>query len=416
MSEADAEGIAHGLRPLRGRDPGERHRVSSPLELFYDLTFAIAFGVCGTQTAHLFAEGHWRAGLLGFGFAMFAIVWAWMSYTWFASAFDNDDWLFRILTMAEMLGVLVLAVGLPAVFHSLDEGHGLHNGTVVLGYAVMRVAQVALWLRAARNVDEPLRAGCRLYAVGVAVVQLGWILFFLSGPDGLVVLVGWVVLVAAEVGVPDLAERRGHGTPWHPHHIAERYGLLALIALGECLIGTIGVLTAIIQEGWTLDVALVGLAGTGLAFQLWWVYFSLPGGELLERRRDAGFRFGYGHGPLFAAIAGIGAGLDVCASWLEGAARISSAQVIGCVAVPVAVFALALIALYSLLLGFDRLHLALGTVVLVVLAGAVALAGAGVSVSVCLVVVALAPLVLVVADEVAGREHRGVRLDRLGDD
>lgn len=30
-----------------------------------------------------------------------------------AAAFDTDDWLFRVLTMVQMRGVVVLAIGLP---------------------------------------------------------------------------------------------------------------------------------------------------------------------------------------------------------------------------------------------------------------------------------------------------------------
>ena len=53
---------------------------------------------------------------------MFAIAWAWINYTWFASAYDNDDVFFRVATMVQMIGVIVLALGLPETFHSIDEG------------------------------------------------------------------------------------------------------------------------------------------------------------------------------------------------------------------------------------------------------------------------------------------------------
>ena len=49
---------AHRLRVMSGRDPNERHRAATPLELLYDLTFGVAFGVAGEQFAHLLAEGH----------------------------------------------------------------------------------------------------------------------------------------------------------------------------------------------------------------------------------------------------------------------------------------------------------------------------------------------------------------------
>jgi low temperature requirement protein LtrA len=46
---------------MSGRDPYEQHRVATPLELLYDLTFAVAFAVAGEQFAHLLAEGHFGA-------------------------------------------------------------------------------------------------------------------------------------------------------------------------------------------------------------------------------------------------------------------------------------------------------------------------------------------------------------------
>ena len=109
---------AHRLRVMSGRDPNERHRAATPLELLYDLTFVVAFGVAGEQVAHLLAVGHYTSGLMSFGLAIFAICWAWINFSWFASAYDTDDWAFRIATMVQMVGVIILALGLPEVFHS----------------------------------------------------------------------------------------------------------------------------------------------------------------------------------------------------------------------------------------------------------------------------------------------------------
>ncbi len=49
---------SHPLRVMTGRDPGERHRAATPLELLYDLTLVVAFGVAGAQSAHALAAGH----------------------------------------------------------------------------------------------------------------------------------------------------------------------------------------------------------------------------------------------------------------------------------------------------------------------------------------------------------------------
>jgi low temperature requirement protein LtrA len=108
-----AESLHHHSRPMGGRDRHEAHRVATPLELLFDLSFVISFGLAASQLAHALAEGHYASGLLGFGFASFAICWAWINFSWFASAYDTDDWIFRIVTMVQMIGVLVLAIGLP---------------------------------------------------------------------------------------------------------------------------------------------------------------------------------------------------------------------------------------------------------------------------------------------------------------
>ena len=31
-----------------------------------------------------------------------------MNFSWFASAYDTDDWIFRLTTMVQMIGVLVM--------------------------------------------------------------------------------------------------------------------------------------------------------------------------------------------------------------------------------------------------------------------------------------------------------------------
>ena len=63
--------------------------------------------------------------------AIAAVIWAWINFAWFASAFDTDDWLFRILTMVQMAGVIVLAIGLPPMFASLEHGAVLDSRIMV---------------------------------------------------------------------------------------------------------------------------------------------------------------------------------------------------------------------------------------------------------------------------------------------
>lgn len=404
--------LRHAFARMGGRDPHEKHRAATPLELFFDLTFVIAFGVAGSQFAHEIAAGHVLPGLLGFGFAMFAVIWAWINFTWFASAYDTDDWVFRVVTMVQIVGVLILTMGIEPMFHSIVEGHQVDNRVIVGGYILMRLALGAQWMRAARQ-DPARRDTCLRYARYLAVVQLGWVAVLVVDTGLAATFLMVIPLVALEMATPYFAERKAT-TPWHAHHIAERYGLLAIIALGECLIGAIETLRAIVgNHGWSLDAALVGFGGTALAFGMWWVYFLLPAGRALHLRRHRSYLFGYGHIPIFAAIAATGAGLHVAAYYIDREAHISAAAAVASIAVPVALFKLTLTWLYSVMMEPDRGVIAVAAGVIAVQAGAVVLAAIGVSVPVCLLVMVLALAASIVIDEKRGSERVHTALAKL---
>jgi hypothetical protein len=71
--------FAHRLRRMSGRDPHQPHRVATQLELLFDPTFVIAFGVAASEFAHMLVIGHTGAGLAGFSFATFSVSWAWIN-------------------------------------------------------------------------------------------------------------------------------------------------------------------------------------------------------------------------------------------------------------------------------------------------------------------------------------------------
>ncbi len=157
--EPDTIVTGHRSRRMSGRDPHEAHRVATPLELLFDLTFAASFGLAASEVAAVLAQGHFIAGIVGFAFASFAICWAWINFSWFSSAYDTDDWVFRLATMVQMMGVLVLGAGVHRMFSSLEGSGHLDNSIMVCGYVIMRVALVFQWLRAAKG-DPARRAAC----------------------------------------------------------------------------------------------------------------------------------------------------------------------------------------------------------------------------------------------------------------
>ena len=324
-------------RPMRPRRPDEEHRAATPLELLFDLCFVVAVASAAAELHHAVSEDHAASGVVGYLAVFFAIWWAWMNFTWFASAFDTDDGVYRLTTLVQMAGVLVLAAGVPAVAQDGDFG------VVTLGYVVMRLAMVGQWLRAAASAPE-FREPALRYAVLVTAVQVLWLLRLLL-PEALL----WpavVVLVAAELAVPALAERR-LVTPWHPEHIAERYGLFTLIVLGEVILGATNAVTEALTEHTAelLPLATLAAAGLVVVFALWWLYFDEPRDDLLAARRLP-LLWGYGHYAVFAATAAVGSGLEVAIDVDTGA--YAGAELAGDLAVPlpVAVFLLVVWALH----------------------------------------------------------------------
>jgi low temperature requirement protein LtrA len=403
----DSHSLHHHRRRMGGRDPHEAYRVATPLELLFDLTFVISFGVAASQLAHALATGHVASGLIGFGIASFAICWAWTNFSWFASAYDTDDWLFRIVTMIQMIGVVVLAIGMPRMFASIAGGAHLDGGIMVAGYVVMRFALVFQWLRVLRQ-DPARRTASLTYAALVSLVQLGWIGLVAAAPPLETALLLFCLLALMELAAPIVAERKSGGTPWHAHHIAERHGLFAIIALGEGVVGTVAALSAVVGEhGWTLDAALVCVAGMGLTFGMWWVYYMLPSAPILHRHRGRSFVWAYGQLVIVTSIVATGAGLDVAAYFIEHKAPIAPPAAILAVVVPLSVYLAAIYALYAYLVrSFDTFHVWLLSATVAVLALALAAAAAGLDIAFCLVIVMLAPAVTVVGYELRGHRHQ----------
>ncbi|MFB6813161.1 low temperature requirement protein A [Streptomyces sp. NPDC056347] len=327
---------------MTARSRTEKHRVSTPLELFFDLCFVVAVSQAGARLVHAVVGDHPLTGIGGYAAVFFAIWWAWVNFSWFASAYDTDDPLYRVVTLVQITGVLILAAGVPRAF---DAG----NWTVVVaGYVVMRLALTSQWLRAARCTQGSERRVAQRYAAGISVVQLGWIaMLFLPGDApawarGTV----FVVLVAAEVAVPAIAER-DRSTSWHPHHIGERYGLFTIIVLGESIASaTVAVQEALDEHDALGELLPIAAGGLLIVFSAWWIYFAVPIHDYLRGSREA-FIWGYGHYLILGSAAAIGAGIEVSVEEAVGKAHIPTTVAAAAVTIPSALFLLTVWALHA---------------------------------------------------------------------
>jgi low temperature requirement protein LtrA len=81
---------------------------------------------------------------------------------------------------------------------------------------------------------------------------------------------------------------------------------------------------------------------------MWWLYFDMPAGEVVERARLAftdrltdAFTWGYGHYAVFSGAAAAGAGLAVAVDQATGHSRLTDLQAGFALSVPVTIYVLA---------------------------------------------------------------------------
>ncbi len=292
------------IKTIRARDPSETNRPSTTLELLFDLVYVIAVAAAANGFHNRLSE-HDFSGFLTFIIAFFILWNAWTSFTWFASGYDPDDWFYRLSVLFQMFGSLMIAANI----HQFYE-QGL-TWIGVTGYAIMRLASCSQWWRVYRQVPGHKKVALRSI-IGLVSLQALWITWlFLPATLETPAL---FVFILAELLMPIWA-RSEQFDNWNPEHIAERYGLLTIIVLGE---GVVGVSNSIqyFMVGAAADTsAIIFLASSlvALVFSLWWLYFIIPFDRILkkERERKDLFVFGYGHFFIFAALAGLGSMLNL---------------------------------------------------------------------------------------------------------
>lgn len=285
-----------GDKCLVARSISEENRTATSLELFYDLIFVVAIANLASAFHHDVTNNHISHGLINFSIVFMSIWWAWNQYTWFASSFDNDGVRFRMATLWQMVGALVLAAGVKTAF----------NGdftVIVIGYVIIRSSAIWLWFKVSTDIPK-LKTTGRRYVIGIFLCQVGWVTqsFFESS------YIVFIALFLCEFFVPFYAESHTQ-SHYHPEHIQERHGLLAIIVLGESILASTNSFIALIKH-FSYDVLFVSIGCILTLFGIWWLYFNNSVEHKLRDKHTA-FQWGYGHVIIFAAAAAIGALVSV---------------------------------------------------------------------------------------------------------
>jgi low temperature requirement protein LtrA len=288
--------LARFLEPPRLRTlEADEDRRATWLELFLDLVFVAAIAqVAATLSADPTAAGFGRYLAL-----FLPIAWAWAGFTFYATRFDTDDLVYRLLTLLGMFAVAGLASTVP------DALHGGQNAFVV-AYVSVRLILIALYVRVYRDlqVARPV-AGWFILMFGLAVCD--W-LISLAVPVPWKYLL-WGVALGLEHVAPIRAWRLLRGMPVDPRHIPERFGLLIIIVLGESVIG---VVLGTAHVNWTVLSGAVAFAGFLAAAAIWWLYFDfLDAAAVVTRNVRSGITFVYAHYFVAAGIAALGVGVKL---------------------------------------------------------------------------------------------------------
>jgi low temperature requirement protein LtrA len=285
--------LARFLDPPRLRTlEADEDRRATWLELFLDLVFVAAIAeVASTLSADPTAAGFGRY------LALFVpIGWAWAGFAFYATRFDTDDLVYRLLTLLGMFAVAALASTVP------DALHGGQNAFVI-AYVSVRLILLVLYARVYRSLEiaRPV-AGWLILMFGIAVVD--WLISLALPVPWKYVF--WAIALAFEHLGPIRAWKLLRGVPVHPRHLPERFGLLVLIVLGEAVIG---VVLGTAQVSWTVLSGTVAFAGFLAAASIWWLYFDFLDATLVVTRNvRSGITFTYAHYFVTAGIAALGVG------------------------------------------------------------------------------------------------------------
>jgi low temperature requirement protein LtrA len=284
----------------------------TPLELFFDLVFVLAITQC---TALMAAEPTW-AGLAKGMLVLGVLWWSWVGYAWLTSVLDPEADAVRLVIFAAMAALLIVGLCVPRAF-------GASALIFACAYAVVRVAQIALFMLASR--DEPnLRSSVVALAASTALGS--GLLLTAAFADGALRGGLWALALALDMGGPYFFGTEG----WKlvPEHFSERHGLIVIIALGESIVA-VGVGA---KHGVDAGVALGAVVGTAIAAALWWMYFdvvAIVAGRRLaaaqvgrEQNAMARDSYSYLHFPMVAGIVLVALGMKTTLSHVDEPLRI----------------------------------------------------------------------------------------------
>jgi inward rectifier potassium channel len=280
--------------PVHGHE-----RKAGWLELFYDLIFVAGF----IQLGNGLSDNPNAAGFIAFA-ASFSALWvAWSGFTYFMNRVLIDDLLHRLLVFGQMAAIGVTAYCARDLLSGNYRAFAIAYGVALLFVAVFNAR--AHWQ------NPQTRPWTTYWGSIFAVAAVLWLAAALVSPPafayGLMALAG--VLIAA-APMSRVHRRYQLDYPTDQEHLAERFGLLTLIVLGESFVK---VLDAASHAG---GASLLAQASVLLLLTLtmWWIYFDDIAGSNIRGERFTPILWWLGHLPLQLGITMSGVGIKKAAT------------------------------------------------------------------------------------------------------
>ncbi|OQR89272.1 hypothetical protein THRCLA_22714 [Thraustotheca clavata] len=141
----------------------------------------------------------------------------------------------------------------------------------------------------------------------------GWVYLILYAESQYEIELLFFGLASLEISATSIVRRLIHQNPrYHAHHISERYSEFTIIAFGECII-SLSHATTLKTSAFNFQAFAILCESMALLFMLWWFYFLIPFGNVMDENPKAAFRIGIGHFIIHASLAAFATGLYLIA-------------------------------------------------------------------------------------------------------
>lgn len=272
----------------------EAEKRVSWAELFFDLVYVFAI----TEVSALLHAHHSWGGVLRALIVLVPIYWSWVGMSIIANTQDLSGPVSRMQMFAVALAGMFMALAVP-------DAYGDRGVLFGCGYLAARIVLAVMLFRGTRFTLNPVAVG--LLVSGPLIFAGG----FLHGTAREAM---WAAGAVIDLSSPTLLRARLRLMRFDAGHLAERFGLLLIIAIGESVVA-IGAPAA---SGRHLSAGVLAAVAVAfvLACGLWWVYFHFAADAMRYSLTTAQVQthvarhvMSYGHLALVGSVISVAVGM-----------------------------------------------------------------------------------------------------------